>query len=144
MNIRKFVADRYGVELPDDIEFVERAGKIRVAKKGALDVAKELGAENNFILFARVDRDVKLTTNAMQIFLRDATKNVVVLRGGKVRDFVSGFDVVPDEVIECDGGYVVVRSDHDVLGCGFLKRSSDSWIVENLIPKSRRVRNLID
>ncbi len=143
MDIRKFVLNRYGVDLPNDIEFVERAGKIRVAKKGVLDVAKELGAENNFILFARVDRDVKLTTNAMQIFLRDATKNVVVLRGGKVRDFVSGFDVVPDEVIECDGGYVVVRSDHDVLGCGFLKRISDSWIVENLIPKSRRVRNLI-
>ena len=143
MDIRKFVADRYGVELPDDVEFVERAGKIRVARKSAFSMAKELGAENNFILFARVDRDVKLTTNAMQIFLRGATKNVVVLRGGKVRDFVSGFDVVPDEVVECDGGYVVVRTDHDVLGCGFLRRDSETWIVENLIPKSRRVRNLI-
>ncbi len=141
-DIKNYVKMRYGVEIPDDVEFVIYNDKIRVARKDVINFSQknEIFEKNfyNLILFARLGKDIKLTTNAMQIFLKDASRNVVILRGDKVKDFVSGLDVIPDEMIDCKEGYVVVRSDTDILGCGLLKKTNE-WVVKNQIPKSRRI-----
>lgn len=76
----------------------------------------------------------KPTTDALQRFGDRATKNVVDLSADEARGFVQGETVEREFDVE-DLGYVVVRHDGSVLGCGLYFPGE----LRSQIPKGRRV-----
>ena len=80
----------------------------------------------------------KPTTNAIQVFGRYATRNVVELTEEQMRVFVAGGDVEgPFEGLE--EGYVVVKYRGKPLGCGLYRRG----VLKSQVPKVRRRLELI-
>jgi NOL1/NOP2/fmu family ribosome biogenesis protein len=90
------------------------------------------------IRFARIlTRGFKLTTAAIQVFGRYATRNVVNLGPLEAARYVRGQDVEVDPCETVENGQVIVTSGEDVLGSGLYKDGR----VKNQIPKARRIVN---
>ncbi|MDY6779226.1 MAG: hypothetical protein SV760_01490 [Halobacteria archaeon] len=95
----------------------------------------ELNYESAGLPFLRVNQEhPKPTTDALQRFGGEATKNVVSLGDDEARRFVSG-ETVEREFDVDSLGYVVVKYDGDVLGCGLYFPGE----LRSQIPKGRRV-----
>jgi NOL1/NOP2/fmu family ribosome biogenesis protein len=76
----------------------------------------------------------KPTTDALQRFGDEATRKVVDVDADAARAFVRGETVEREYDVE-DLGYVVVRHDGDVLGCGLYFPGE----LRSQVPKGRRV-----
>ncbi|MDZ7689414.1 MAG: hypothetical protein U5J64_12025 [Halobacteriales archaeon] len=78
----------------------------------------------------------KPTTDALQLFGDSVTKNAVELDAEDARDFVRGEDIdIEFGEDEVDLGYVVVKHDRRVLGCGLYFPGE----LRSQVPKGRRV-----
>jgi len=129
--------DRFGVprETFDGFSFWEKGkGKIWVLR-GEVDSPVRIEALGMTFLRTRQEH-WKPTTNAVQRFGRQATRNVVELDREQARAFASG----EDQDLDWDGdwGYVVaaheVAGDVEPLGVGLFLRGE----LQSLVPKGRR------
>lgn len=89
------------------------------------------------LLVARLQATVKPSTDFLQAFGDQVRRNVVDVAAEGARRYVAGEDLDRGgvEEQECSRGWVAVRFDGDVLGCGFLREDR----IENVVPKGRRV-----
>ncbi|NPB03370.1 MAG: hypothetical protein GXO39_03010 [Thermotogae bacterium] len=97
-----------------DLRYVNRAG-LRFARGGT--------------------KNPKLTTTAIQIFGRFATKNVVDINEEQLESFLKGEDLVVGTLNGISKGQVIVRYGSDPLGSGLY----DGNKIKNQIPKARRI-----
>lgn len=81
---------------------------------------------------------VKPTTNLLQSFGSQATKNLVTLDRERTIDFASGLDIrlSQDEPCDAEDGYVIVKFGETVLGCGL----KQGVFIRCLVPKAKRIR----
>ncbi|MBI2675006.1 MAG: hypothetical protein HYX24_01000 [Candidatus Aenigmarchaeota archaeon] len=128
----------YGIERKVFKEMcVYMLGKeLYVASREACDLANRLRYRNEgvgIMLGRSVMGRFKLTTNAIQLFGRYATKRVVEIDARQAIEFAAGGIIKT----ECkDEGYVIVRCGSDYLGCGYYRGNGE---VESLVPKKRRL-----
>ncbi len=108
--------------------------EVYVAGRDAFAFSERLKArkEGTGIMLGRnVMGQFKLTTNAIQLFGKHATKRVVEIDGRQAAGFAAG-NIVKAECRET--GYVIVRSGNDYLGCGYSRGNGE---IESLVPKKR-------
>lgn len=121
-----------------DYEFMKKQNRIYIINKDCANVKLgNLNVEGKGILFARSDKTLKLTTNAIQIFGKHASKRVVELTEEQTNKFVKRKDIFDFE-IDLKDGYVIVKYKNLFLGCGQLKNQ----ILKSLIPKYKRLHYL--
>lgn len=145
--VLEFWREEFGVPTDafDGYAFYEKGGRIWAVRSGTVEA---LGGEKNLdaleyesvglpLLRVGGEHD-KPTTDALQRFGGEATRNVAELDGEEAKEFVRGetveteFDEEEDEV---DLGYVIAKHDGRVLGCGLYFPGE----LRSQVPKGRRV-----
>lgn len=117
----------------EDYRFVMK-GENKVWVTDARPPDLDLEFEAVGLPFLRVNQEhPKPTTDALQRFGEHITKNAVDVTTGEARKFVSGDTV--DREFEVDLGYVAVRFEGEVLGCGLYFPGE----LRSQVPKGRRV-----
>ena len=134
----KYARERFGI--PDSafsgVDFVESSGVWAASRRAAHYPLKH--PVRRGIRFGRMfKRGVKLTTAALQVFGRHATKNVVPLDLEAAERYLRGHDLNVGEVEQVETGQVIVLYDGHVLGSGMYRDGR----VKNQIPKARRIVN---
>ena len=79
----------------------------------------------------RLDRTPKPTTNFIQLFGKEITKNIINLDRDQTLDFCSGYDLKITDSVE--PGFVSIKYKNISLGCGHW----NGEMLKNQIPKSR-------
>lgn len=145
--VLEFWSDEFGVpsDAFDGYAFYEKGGRIWAVRNGAVEA---LGGDENLdaleyesvgLPLMRVGGEHdKPTTDALQRFGGEATRNVAELDEEEARAFVRGETVETEFDEEEDGvdlGYVVARHDGCVLGCGLYFPGE----LRSQVPKGRRV-----
>ncbi len=123
-----------------DYVFVRSSDKIWIMSKDVLkhDLRK-LRIEGIGFVFGRIIKgDIKLTTNAVQLFGKYANKNVFELTNEEEELFIRGLDL--NKFLDTTDGYVILKNNHDYLGLG--KYISSQHLIKNLVPKARRIKRL--
>lgn len=144
----EFWREEFGVppETFDGYEFYSKGAKrVWAVRRDAVDALggdENLGAidyESVGLPLMRVGGEHdKPTTDALQRFGGDATRNVAELDAEEAREFVHGETVETEFDEEEDGvdlGYVVAKHDGHVLGCGLYFPGE----LRSQVPKGRRV-----
>ena len=137
--ILKYLRDRFGISkrIFSDYSFIVRGEKIWIAFKDVLEKDLEgLNIESVGLLFGRYfekQKRFKPTTNALQIFGRYATKNIVELDEKEKDRYIRGYDL--EKKLNLEEGYVIVKFKNDVLGCGLYREGK----IKNQIPKARKI-----
>ena len=137
--ILKYLRDRFGISkrIFSDYSFIVRGEKIWIAFKDVLEKDLEgLNIEAIGLLFGRYfekQKRFKPTTNALQIFGRYATKNIVELNEKEKEMYIRGYDL--EKKLNLEEGYVIVKFKNDVLGCGLYREGK----IKNQIPKARKI-----
>lgn len=135
-----FIKKRFGFTKEDFSGFVFIADDKRVyVTTEDVGLAQNLPAKAHSygIVAGRIQRDgriLKPTTNFLQIFGSRAKKNIIELSEDEKDGFIRGLDIETDSDFE--NGYVIVRWNGHVLGCGYLK----DGILGNELPGSRIMR----
>ena len=139
--IESILVKNYGVRLSLRDFLVlksEREEKIWLASKDIdkLDL-RNLPVNSVGMNFGKLKRNdkINLTIEGAQLIGKSATKNVATIDNAE--KFLSGSDVEPSKLINCDlNNFVIVKSSGEVLGCGILRENT----IENLLPISRRIQ----
>lgn len=125
-------------EIFDDFGFLQSSDKIWICSKECLkDYVTGLKIETIGLLFARkgYQRDVKPTTNIVQLFGKHTTKNMVSLTDEQTYTFLHGLDI--DTVsTDASDGYVIVHRGEDYLGVAILRDGR----LKSQVPKARRIK----
>lgn len=122
----------------DDFGFLQSSDKIWICSKECLEHdIKGLKIETIGLLFARqgFQRDVKPTTNIVQLFGKHTTTNVIELTDEQTYTFLHGLDIAGIQADASDG-YVIIRRGEDYLGVGILRQGK----LKSQVPKARRIK----
>ncbi|MDY6775437.1 MAG: hypothetical protein SV253_05090 [Halobacteria archaeon] len=130
-----FWDEKFGVtrEVFDGYDlYMKGESKVWITSAETLD---GLEYESVGLPFLRVNQEhPKPTTDALQVFGEYATKNTVDLDADDARRFVEG-ETVEKEFDVDSLGYVIVKYDDEVLGCGLYFPGE----LRSQMPKGRRV-----
>lgn len=131
--VLEFWERKFGVP-PDTFDdyrfFMKGRNKVWISGTEHLDLTLEAIG----LPFLRVNQEhPKPTTDALQRFGEHVSKNAVDVTAEEARTFVSGETV--EREYDVDLGYVAVRYDGDVLGCGLYFPGE----LRSQVPKGRRV-----
>lgn len=133
----KFLKERFGIPEPafEGLQIVE-VGDLWVATPEAAQFRSRY-VKRRGIRLARVHKKgYKLTTAAMQLFGRYATRNRIELSEEDLPRFLRGEDLRLETVPEgVEPGQVIVTYRGDVIGSGLLQGNK----LKNQIPKGRRI-----
>ncbi len=143
--VLRFIESRFGIkrEQLQPFELVEFKD-IWIASRDAARFKTKV-IRRRGLRFARVHKKgFKLTTAAMQVFGKHATKNVVILTNkDDVIRYVKGENLSIDrdgQKYPLEDGQVIVKFYDDIIGSGLLKGNT----LKNQIPKGRRLNLYID
>lgn len=137
-NFLEYLEERFGIPRKtfSGCSFQERNEKIYVFSKSVSDKNLEgLRIEGKGMLFGRYFKTqdkFKPTTNALQVFGREATKSIIKLTEKEKIAFINGEDL--EKEVELESGYVILKYGKDIIGCGLYSNGS----IKNQIPKARR------
>jgi len=92
---------------------------------------EKLNPESIGICVFRLNKTPKPTTNFIQLFGNQITKNIIKLNKKETRDFCNGLNL--ELISNTKPGFVVVKYNKIALGCGHWNGS----LLRNQIPKSR-------
>ena len=131
---RDYFVRRFGIpaDIMDNYEFYESTSGVW-AFSGAKDIdLSKLDAEVVGIRALRVSKALKPTTAFLRVVGHYATKNVVQLNSEQALEALNGIDI--EGVCGSLHGYVIIRTEHDVLGCGVCREGT----LISQIPKKYR------
>ncbi|HDD46506.1 MAG TPA: hypothetical protein ENG42_03445 [Candidatus Aenigmarchaeota archaeon] len=136
--IIKWMEQRFGINrgIFKGYAFIIKNGKVWLTSREVMNrELRGIKIESVGLLFGRYSERkgiFKPTTNALQIFGKYASRNIVELNERERDDYLTGYDLEK----QCDAGegYVIIKYKHHVLGCGLYRNG----IIKNQIPKARR------
>lgn len=135
--IYKQLEEQFGVkeELPFAI-FENNQGKLFLMSNKYDDVeTNNININNMGLYFAQREREgLRLSLEGSQII--KATKNILELDKDQSELWMKGDDIP----FKGHGGFVIVKLNDDILGCGMLKNDA----LRNMVPKSRRLNSVTD
>lgn len=135
--IEEYLEEKFGI--PKNIMkrylIIERKKKYWIASK---DIEKAdltgLKIEAIGILLARKNRQIKPTTDAVQVFGKFATKNCIKLNKKQFEDVLKGMDIQTQQ--RAEDGYVIFFYQKMPIGIGLYRQRK----VKNMIPRARRLK----
>lgn len=131
---RDYFVKRFGI--PEDIiykyEFYESTSGVWVFSGAKRIDLSEVDAEVIGIRALRVSKNLKPTTAFLRVVGHYATKNVVQLNSEQALKALNGSNI--DGVCDSLHGYVIIKTEFDVLGCGVCREST----LISQIPKKYR------
>jgi len=139
--IEKIIERNYGLSntLKNFIVFMTSEDKIWITAKEVFNFNKEKLRVNSIGLYIgklKRNNKINLSLEGIHLFANKPNRNVVVVNEEKMKKFMQGSDVVPDEKINCEtDNFVLVKYLNDFIGIGIWREDK----VENLVPKSRRI-----
>lgn len=118
----------------DCLYFENSQGKIFLLSKDYASFdPKGLRVNNRGMYFAKREREgLRLTIEGAQLF--QAKKNVLDLDAKQAELWMLGEDIP----FEGNQGFVLLRCEKDILGCGMLKNN----VLRNMVPKERRLHSI--
>jgi len=127
---REYFTDRFGIpsEIMRKYEFFERGKSVWAFSGKYVEIE---GIEAIGIRALRIGGGLKPSTAFLRVVGSYATKNTVILDENEALKYLSGEDIDKDFPVE--PGYVIVRFEKDILGCGLYKGK-----LINQIPKKYR------
>jgi NOL1/NOP2/fmu family ribosome biogenesis protein len=127
---REYFTDRFGIpsEIMRKYEFFERGKSVWAFSGKYVEIE---GIEAIGIRALRIGGGLKPSTAFLRVVGSYATKNTVILDENEALKYLSGEDIDKDFPVE--PGYVIVRFEKDILGCGLYKGR-----LINQIPKKYR------
>ena len=137
--ILKYLRDRFSIQkkIFSNYSFNIKGEKIWIVYKDVLEKNLDgLNIESVGLLFGRYfkrQERFKPTTNALQIFGRYATKNIVELNEKEKDMYIKGYDL--EKKLNLEEGYVIIKFKNDILGCGLYRNGK----IKNQIPKARKI-----
>ncbi|OYT42902.1 MAG: hypothetical protein B6U88_02525 [Candidatus Aenigmarchaeota archaeon ex4484_56] len=137
--ILKYLRDRFSIQkkIFSNYSFIIKGEKIWIVYKDVLEKNLDgLNIESVGLLFGRYfkrQERFKPTTNALQIFGRYATKNIVELNEKEKDMYIKGYDL--EKKLNLEEGYVIIKFKNDILGCGLYRNGK----IKNQIPKARKI-----
>ncbi|MBU5678285.1 MAG: hypothetical protein KQA36_00120 [Candidatus Aenigmarchaeota archaeon] len=140
-NLLKYFEERFGIkkEVFDEYNFYKTSKKVWIANKSLESVKLEkIYLESLGMHFATINKKrkiFKISTDASQIFGKQATKNIVEITDEKLIDVLRGFDLINFES-EAEDGYVLLKYKEHILGVGLKNKN----FIKNMIPKERRLK----
>ncbi len=131
---KKFLRERFGIEIPEDYALVDR-GDIWIVAPDLLSFEERIRVNRYGIRLIRVfKKGMKLTTSGAQVIGHLATRNVVHLEKWEdVVRLVEGGNVVGQFPVE--RGQVIVKYGEDIIGIALY----DGVKLKSQIPSSRRI-----
>lgn len=132
----KQLKEQFGAEELDYIFFENSQEKIFILSKDYANANLEnINVNNLGMYFARRENDgLRLTIEGAQLI--NAKKNIIELGKEQIDLWMKGKDIP----MEGNLGYVIVKNNKDVFGCGMLKNN----ILRNMVPKERRLVKITD
>jgi len=120
----------------DCLFFENSQNKIFLLSKDYAHIdVKMLRINNGGMYFAKKEREgLRLTIEGAQLI--NATKHSVSLNKIQVEQWMQGEDMS----MEGNEGFVILKHEEDIFGCGMLKNN----ILRNMVPKERRVHTITD
>lgn len=135
--IYKQLKEQFGVveELPFAI-FENNQGKLFLLSNKYGDIeTKNININNMGLYFAQREREgLRLSLEGTQLI--QATKNILELNKEQADLWMKGDDIP----FEGHAGFIIVKLNNDILGCGMLKNNA----IRNMVPKSRRLNSITE
>ncbi len=139
-----FLNEYYGVRKNyfDDKAFLysdAKKEKIWLCSKEIADMDfKDIKVDSIGMLFLRMGKIPKITSNAVQLLRNEITKNIVELNDYEARMIIRGLDIDKELDKNITTSTVVLKREADYIGVGLYKDGK----IKSLIPKSRRIKKL--
>ena len=126
-----FFRERFGIILEGLELFSDKSGRVFANSKQSASAVKELDPILAGMKIATLEAAIRPSTAALQLFGRQATKNVVEANQEQAKSFAAGgeFSASASE------GYVIVSYNGNPLGSGFARNG----VVKSLVPKDMRM-----
>ncbi len=131
MKVLEYFRERFGIPEETFDEYGVYLGQKGRVYLGPKNLIQKPDISSIGMLMARVDKSVKPTTNFLQLFGGRADRNAIDLSKERAIAYIRGDDLEADEGSD---GYVILRYNGSVLGCGFLKGKA----IQNMLPKAKR------
>ena len=128
----KQLEEQFGINEELEVLFFENSqDKIFVLSKEFAEIdPKGLRINNSGMYFAKKEREgLRLSLEAAQLF--SIRKNIIPVNKAQAELWMQGQDIS----LEGDMGFVILKQEKDILGCGMLKNN----ILRNMVPKERRL-----
>ena|SRR3989338_4272983 len=137
---RKRIEERWGVVVPREHSFFKStSGKIFAITKDASNIdISSLRLSSLGLYIADDTYGLRLSVEGAQLYCKDAKTNVIELSLEQKKMWMQGKDIIFEPVSpispNVSDGWVVLRSEKAVLGCGLVKKK----VLKNYYPKARR------
>jgi NOL1/NOP2/fmu family ribosome biogenesis protein len=94
---------------------------------------EKVNVNNLGLYFAKKEREgIRLSIEGAQMV--NARKNIIELNKEQANLWMKGEDIT----MEGNSGFVIIKSDNDIFGCGMLRNN----ILRNMVPKERRLTKI--
>lgn len=133
--VLNYFEERFGIQRQvfDGFSFYSASkGRVYIGPKNLIEKPKPV---TGGILIARISLSIKPTTNFLQFFGKDVTKNMIKLNKEQTVRFTQGEDLhlSGSDIHDASNGYVLVAYLDFPIGCGLLKGNQ----VRNMIPRPK-------
>ena len=93
--------------------------------------------ESSGLCIFRFDKTPKPTTNFLQLFSADISKNILDIDKNELRNYCKGNDLqVHSRSNKIEPGFIAIRYNNSIVGCAHWNKIT----VRNQLPKSRRCK----
>lgn len=136
----EYIKDRFGFTKDDfkGLVFIADRKRVYVTTEDVAELGEPFKKPHSYGIvagkFQRKGRIIKPTTNFLQLFGNSAKKNIIDINEEEKEGFIRGLHIETHS--ECDDGYVIVRWNKHILGCGMLRNG----IIYNQIPYVRLIK----
>ncbi len=129
--------EQFGISQELDVLFFENSqDKIFALSKDFAQIdPKGLRINNSGMYFAKKEREgLRLSVEGAQLLT--AHKNIIPVNKAQAELWMKGEDII----MQGNLGFVLLKQDKDILGCGMLKND----LLRNMVPKERRLHSITD
>lgn len=133
----EYCEERLGIsrELFDEYSFYEGSkNKIYIIKRL---LSLRFTPESSGLCIFRFDKTPKPTTNFLQLFSSNISKNILDIDKNKLMEYCKGKNLeIVNDTDKIEPGFIAIRYNGNIVGCGHWNKN----IVKNQLPKSRRCK----
>ena len=113
-----------------------------IEKKLLLEILKKINVDSIGLYFASKENEIRINLDALHIFSKQLTKNILHISDIQAREWFKGNDIILNKEQEKEirgftRKFVILKHRGDIIGMGKIKQSN---IISNFMPKERRIK----
>ena len=141
IEVEKIIEKDFGIKIPFKYQFIKSGKeKLRIftgnlSAQDIIILSKILTIDTIGLYFSFFkDQELRLSFDSAILLAKNA-KNIIKLNESETRKWIQGQDIEKETQ---HTGYIIVKHNNDVLGCGKATKKK----ILNFVPKERRTKNL--